>query len=242
MTPYPTLTRRWLPGLACSLFVASLLTAAEPKAPKAPPASPPLPAATASAFENSATGWIDLLAKNDLSDWQRERYPATKPLGETNPWKFDAATKTLLCDAAGIHEMLLHRTAQGDGIFHVEFRFVGWPAKPNSGAFVRTLPDASTWYQAQLAPSGLGMVFGQVPSGEAKPKRVSAGARYPELLRAAGEWNVMEITTRGTELTLWLNGHVTATSNDITTLRGHVGLEAEFNAIEFRQLKFKPLP
>jgi len=239
MAPYPTPTHRWLPGLVCSLLVAPALAVA---APETPPPPPPLPAATASALETSASGWIDLLAKPDLTDWQRERYPATKPIGELNPWKYDAATRTLLCDAAGIHEMLLHREVRGDGIFHVEFRYVGTPAKPNSGVFVRTLPDASAWYQAQLAPSGLGMLFGQVPSGGPKPKRMSAGDRHPELLRPSGEWNEVEITCRGPELILWINGRVACRTRDCPTLVGHVGLEAEFNPIEFRNIKFHPNP
>lgn len=227
------------PRLRLLLFLlgsASALWAAQP-------ASPPLPPSSPGALESSPTGWINLLEKADLSDWQREMYPARRAMGETNPWSFDAATGILFCNATGIHEMLLHRVPRGDGIFRAEFRYVGSPEKPNSGVFVRTLPDASAWYQAQLAPSGLGMLFGQTPAPDApKPKRITAGGRYPELLRPPGEWNEIEITCRGTELTLWINGHVAAHTDACPTLSGHVGLEAEFNPIEFRNLKFKPLP
>ncbi|MFO1450143.1 MAG: DUF1080 domain-containing protein [Opitutaceae bacterium] len=221
------------------LLTALALCGAEPKAP---PASPALPAATPSALDSDAQGWIDLLSQPDLRDWRRERFPATKPLGESNPWKLDAMAGILRCEGTGVHEMLLHRPARGDGIFHAEFRFVGPSAKPNSGLFVRTSPDAATWYQAQLTPTGLGMLFGQVTTGDAKPKRVSAGARYPGLMRPNGEWNVMEITCRGAEVTIWVNGHVTAQATSLVTPQGHIGLEAEFNPVEFRQLKFKPLP
>ncbi|HWL16649.1 MAG TPA: DUF1080 domain-containing protein [Opitutus sp.] len=223
-------------GLLAVHLTASMLVAAEP-APV-----PPLPAPTPGAFATSSAGWIDLLDGLDLSAWQRARYPATKPMGETDPWKWDAATGILRCEAAGIHEMLLHRTPRGDGIFHVEFRYIGSPAKPNSGVFVRTLTDASTWYQAQLAPSGLGMLFGQISGQGPKPARVSAGGRHPELLRPAGEWNTVEITCRGSTLILWINGRVAAQTDACTTAIGHVGLEAEFNPVEFRRLKFKPLP
>jgi hypothetical protein len=207
----------------------------------AAPSVTPLPEPTPGAFATSPEGWIDLLDKPDLRDWQREHYPAHRPMGETDPWKLDPASGILSCDATGIHEMLLHRTPRGDGIFRAEFRYVGTPAKRNSGLFVRTLPDASTWYQAQLAPTGLGMLFGQKPATGAKPARVSGGQRHPELLRPAGEWNEVEITCRGAALTLWINGHVAARI-DGTLARGHVGLEAEFSPIEFRNLKFKPLP
>lgn len=207
-----------------------------------PKPAPALPAATPSAFEQSADGWISLVSQPDLSEWRRERYPASKPMGESNPWSYDPSSGIISCRATGIHEMLLHRTIQADGIFHLEFRFVGGSAKPNSGVFVRTLPDASSWYQAQLAPSGLGMVFGQNGVSEGKPKRISGGARYPELLRPQGEWNTIEITCQGSELTLWINGHVTARSSALSTMKGHIGLEAEFNPVEFRNLRFKPFP
>ncbi len=202
-----------------------------------------LPEQTPAAFDLSSAAWIDLLAEDGLAAWQRHEYPARRAMGQTNPWSYDPSTGILRCEATGIHEMLLHRTPRRDGIFRLEFRYIGSPAKPNSGAFVRTLPDASAWYQAQLAPSGLGMLFGQFPAADApKPRRLSAGQRHPQLLRAAGEWNAMEITCRGSELTLWINGHVVARTDACPTLYGHVGLEAEFNPIEFRNLKFKPLP
>lgn len=212
--------------------------------PAAQPAPrPPLPEPSSSAFASSSDGWTDLLDKDDLSEWRREMYPARRPMGVTNPWSYDASTGILRCDGVGVHEMLLHRAPRGDGIFRAEFRYIGAPAKPNSGLFVRTLPDASAWYQAQLAPSGLGVLFGQSPApDQPKPKRLSAGGRYPELLRPPGEWNEVEITCRGSELTLWINGHVTARTNACPTLSGHVGLEAEFNPIEFRNLRFKSLP
>lgn len=233
--PHCSARRAFIHLLLAPLVIGGLLQA------QTKPASV-LPAATPSAFEQSTDGWIALVSRSDLSEWKRERYPASKPMGESNPWSYDASSGVISCHASGIHEMLLHRRVQGNGIFHLQFRFVGNSPKPNSGVFVRTLPDASSWYQAQLAPSGLGVVFGQNGMSEGKPKRISAGARYPELLRPAGEWNTVEITCQGSQLILWINGHVTARTDALATLKGHVGLEAEFNSIEFRNLRFKPLP
>jgi len=221
----------------------SFLLLAATTVPAAQPSPSPLPAQTPAAFDASSTAWIDLLEEGGLAAWQREHYPARRPMGETNPWSYDRSTGVLRCEATGIHEMLLHRTPRGNGIFRVEFRYIGSAAKPNSGVFVRTAPDASVWYQAQLAPSGLGMLFGQMPSpGAPKPMRLSVGNRHPQLLRPAGDWNELEITCRGPELTLWINGHVVAHTDACPTPLGNVGLEAEFNPIEFRNLKFKPLP
>ena len=40
----------------------------------------------------------------------------------------------------------------------------------------------------------------------------------------------------------WLNGAVTAEWSECPLEKGHIGLQAEFYDLEFRNLKFKPLP
>lgn len=234
------LFRRHFLVVTALLAAAHTLAAQTPSGPaaKPTPTPPPLPAATRSAWDTSRDGWINLLADGNLSAWQRGPYAAGKPLGARDVWSLDAATGVLRCDATGVHENLLHRTVRGDGIFHCEFRFTGASAKPNSGAYVRTRLDATVWFQAQLAPSGLGLLFGAEET-DAKPRRLMAGGRYPELMRPAGEWNVIEVTCHGSELVLWVNGYVTARAT-VSTLEGLVGLEAELNPVEFRQVLFKP--
>lgn len=51
----------------------------------------------------------------------------------------------------------------------------------------------------------------------------------------------MEITARGKQLTLWVNGAVTCLSDGCEAPKGHVGLEGEGYRIEFRNLKVKEL-
>lgn len=229
------LTRFFLrPALLCAalLGLAPFLSAADQKSPPSP-----------SAFENTPEGWTDLLKDPSLGDWQRAPFPAGKPLGAVNPWSFDPAGPVLRCEAAGIHEMLLHRRPQADGILHVEWRYIGTPPKPNSGVFVRTSSDGSTWFQAQLASAGLGTFFGTSRSpDDGKPVRHAAGSKQPELQRPAGEWNVLEITSRGDALSLWINGRTVATLSGCPASSGHLGFEAEFNPIEFRRILFRPLP
>lgn len=226
------------PVLLCValLGVASFLAAADKTPPLLPETSP-------SVLESTPEGWTDLLTDSSLGDWQRAPFPAGKPLSAVNPWSFDPSGPVLRCEAAGIHEMLLHRTPKADGVLHVEWRYIGTLPKPNSGVFVRTAPDASAWFQAQLASSGLGTFFGTSPdSDKGKPIRHAAGFKHPELQRPAGEWNVLEITCRGDALSLWLNGRTVATLTGCPTPSGHVGFEAEFTPIEFRRVLFRPLP
>jgi hypothetical protein len=218
-----------LVALLCSTFLAS---------------GGPLVAAidtpVASALELHPDGWIDLMAENGLESWQRERFRPDRELSERNPWSFDPASGVVTCEATGIHEMLLHKEQRGDGIMRVEFRYTGEDERPNSGIFVRTLADASVWHQAQLAPNGLGVFFGQFPGPDGAPKRLRAGQAKPELLRAAPEWNEIEVTASGSNVSVWINGYAMASTDECSLPLGHVGLEAEFHPIQFRNIKFRP--
>ena len=63
-----------------------------------------------------------------------------------------------------------------------------------------------------------------------------------ELARPPGEWNTYEITCKGKTITVRVNGSVATTWDDCRVPRGHVGMQAEFFVIAFRNLKFKELP
>jgi hypothetical protein len=200
-----------------------------------------LPALSAPA---PAPGETNLLA-NNLADWTRHPF-GPRPLSEKSPWSLNPKTGVLLCDATkNDHEMLLFKTPLADATLTLKYRYVGAHEKNNSGVFIRTSPDYKTagWVQAQLATTGLGMLFGDEPTpGAPKPvRRVTAGARRPELQKPAGEWNTLELTARGTEITLTINGQQAAVMR-YAVPSGHIGLEAEFYPVEFRNLRCKPLP
>ena len=57
--------------------------------------------------------------------------------------------------------------------------------------------------------------------------------------QGVAEWNVFEIACKGKEMTLWVNGAVTARWTDCQVPKGYVGLAAEGWDIEFRNLKFR---
>ena len=60
-------------------------------------------------------------------------------------------------------------------------------------------------------------------------------------VRPAGEWNVFEVTCKGKDVALWVNGEVVNEWHDCEVPKGFVGLEAEGYRIEFRNVKVKPL-
>jgi hypothetical protein len=221
MTPY----RFLLPALPA--LVAGIALAADP-------------AESPSALEKDPAGWTDLLPGEDLAGWKRVPIPPGNKLNAKNPWKVDAGRKVLVCDGAGVHEMLLNDRELADGTFHAEWRFEKVEGKKgyNSGVYARNSADGKVWHQAQVGDRNVGFVFGDTLA-DGKPKRVRVGGQGAQRGKPVGEWNTYEITCRGRMMTLWINGAVTAAWDDCQVPKGHVGVEAEGWTIEFRNLKFK---
>jgi hypothetical protein len=199
------------------------------------------PVETKSALESDPTGWLDLLADKDLGHWKRVSIPPGSKLKAKNPWSFDSKTNLLVCDGEGIHEMLLYQEEFGDGIFHVEWRFRKVEGKKgyNSGVYVRTSEGGKIWHQAQVGDVGaVGYIFGDtLVNGQIK--RIRYEEKGPKRGKPPGEWNAYEVTCKGKDMTLWINGAITAKWNTCEVPKGHVGLEAEGWYIEFRNVKFK---
>jgi hypothetical protein len=195
-----------------------------------------------SALETDPTGWEDIMPDQLLKGWRRIPVPPGGALGR-DQWHVDPVNKLLVCDGDGGHDMLLTEAEYGDVVFHIEFRYtrIEGTRGYNSGAYVRNSKDGAIWHQAQIGDASGGFLFG-VFSLEGGPKRFKgvmeeAGSR----VKPAGEWNVMEITAKGRNLTLWVNGAVTCRFDDCQNPKGHIGLEGEGFRIEFRNLKVKKL-
>lgn len=202
--------------------------------------------ATKSALETDSTGWIDLFPGKNLKGWKRMPLAPDEKLDARNPWSADDKNKLLLCDGIKIKEMVLHDRPFKDGIFHVEWRFRKSEGKMppyNSGIYVRS-QNGTHWVQVQVAhvdkPPFLGDLFADVPAN-GKPKRIIISGQGDKRAKPPGEWNTYEITAKGKTITVWINGAVATTWNDCPFPSGHVGLQAEYFVIEFKNLKFKEL-
>jgi hypothetical protein len=148
---------------------------------------------------------------------------------------------TLICDGAGVHEMLLRDKEMSDGTFHIEWRFKALEGKKgyNSGVYVRNAADGSLWHQAQVGSKNVGFIFGDTLVDGAK-KRIKTESKVPQRGNEAGQWNTYEITCKGKTLSLWVNGAVTTVWDNCEVAKGHLGMEAEGWYIEFKNLRFKP--
>ena len=195
-----------------------------------------------SALETDPQGWVDILPTADLKGWYRVPVPPGGKLGREQ-WHVDAS-KVLICDGDGGHDMLLTEKEYGDAIFHFEFCYTKVEDKTgyNSGAYVRNSKDGAIWHQAQFGDAKDGFLFGQTPMPDGKKKFFSLAKQVTDKrVKAAGEWNTMEVTARGKTLTLWVNGAITCEFKECEAEKGHLGLEGEGYRIEFHNLKVKEL-
>ncbi len=189
-------------------------------------------------------GWMDLLPDAKLTGWVRVNVPPTKPLGEKQQWHVDAASKTLICDGDGGHEMLRLDKEFADFIFHVEWKFtpIDTPnPKYNSGVYVRNDADGNIWHQAQAGGDNGGYLFGGTMVNGQKGRINFSKDVKDNRIKPAGQWNVYEIRCEGKKVTLSTNGAVTCTWDQCEVPKGYLALEAEGYRIEFKNIKVKVL-
>jgi hypothetical protein len=181
------------------------------------------------------------------------------PLADKAVWQVSSGGDLLSIDGAGAKEMLLYETELGDGVLHVEWRFVPGsvvagsavpgsvkpaeePPAYNGGVYVRTPLDGKSWVQLQVAHADKAPVVGdliaQVPGST---ERIDVFQKEPSPARPIGEWNTFDVTARGPRIDLAVNGKRTVTWAECPMPRGHVGLQAEGARIEVRKLEFTPL-
>jgi len=189
--------------------------------------------------------WIELFSGKDLKGWKRVALAPDIKLGAKNPWSVDAKNKVLLCDGVNIKEMLLHETAFKDGIYHLEWRMRKVEGKDtgyNSGAYIRSKMDGKTWLQTQIAylekPPFVGDLFGDLPQN-GKAERVIINGKGHQHVKPVGEWNVYDIECKGPNITVRLNGKPATEMKNCPWLEGHVGMQAEFFFVEFKNIRFK---
>lgn len=190
-------------------------------------------------------GWTDLLAKSgpDLKGWVRGPIPPNGPLSKKSQWSIDPKTGYLVCDGEGGHDWLRWDQELSDFVFHVEFRYTPVAGKTgyNSGIYARNSADARIWHQAQIGDASGGYLFGETEKGDKLKFFTYAKDVKGKPVKAAGEWNTVEIRCEGKNMTLTVNDEVTTAWHECEVPKGFVGVEAEGYRIEFRNVKVKSL-
>jgi hypothetical protein len=66
-------------------------------------------------------------------------------------------------------------------------------------------------------------------------------AKVSPMPRAGGQWNVLEITAKGDQLSVKLNGQVTAQARDSKLAKGYLALQYGSGVVKFRKVQIRPL-
>lgn len=202
---------------------------------------------TSTAFcQSESDQWQDIMPGKNLKGWKRVPHAPDTEVSKKSPWVVDRKNNILKCNAGPkTIEMLLYQRPVADGVYHVEWRFVPVPGKKegyNSGVYVRASADGKKWIQVQTAVQNMrpqvGDVFGDLLV-DGKVERVINNGPGMKYMNPVGEWNTYDIICKGKTITSKLNGHVISTMKDCQSEMGHIGLQAEFHFIEFKNLKWK---
>ncbi|MGH9650588.1 MAG: 3-keto-disaccharide hydrolase, partial [Terriglobales bacterium] len=107
----------------------------------------------------------------------------------------------------------------------------------NSGLYIRcTEPgkvSSASAYEAQI--------WDRNPDPSRSTGALLPVATVAPVYKAGGRWNTYEIYAKGTQITVKLNGVVTASTQDAKTHEGRIGLQFNGGPIKFRKLLVKEL-
>jgi hypothetical protein len=173
----------------------------------------------------SGPGWITLLDDKTPGDWDR--------VGETN-WRVEdgamVADKRTGKDAAH----LVSKAKYKDFQIYAEF----WASDDaNSGIFLRcqdptTITDRNC-YEVNI--------FDQRPDPSYGTGGIVNFTEVNPMPRAGGKWNTFEITAKGRQITVVMNGQKTAELNNGLFAEGPITLQHGQGVIKFRKVAIKPL-
>lgn len=177
------------------------------------------------AASQTGEGWVTLLDAKNMGDWNK--------VGETN-WRLEdgavVADKKTSQDAAH----LVSKASYKDFQMHVEF----WASDDaNSGIFLRCQDPAKitdrSCYEVNIFDQRKDPTYGTggiVNFSEVNP-----------MPKAGGKWNTFEITAKGRQISVILNGQKTVELHNGLFAEGPLTLQHGSGVIKFRKVAIRPL-
>jgi hypothetical protein len=173
--------------------------------------------------EEAKEGFVPLFNGKDFQGW---RFGDTLPEKLPANWKVaDGVIK--LSGGGAPHLASMEEYAN----FELRLEWRGLKANYNSGLYVRSGKSVAA-NQINLAQKSAGNLMGGAKGGKA----------VPELQKEPGEWNEWRVIADGTKLTFYCNGKLAWEVVDFKPDKGYIGLQAEGQPMEFRNIRIKKLP
>jgi hypothetical protein len=180
----------------------------------------------AGAASGEADGWITLLDSTNKGEWTE--------VGKSN-WEFKDGAMVADKLEGKDPSYLVTKNAYKDFQIRAEF----WvDEEANSGVFIRC--DRSDKIDAKICYEV--NIYDKRPDPSYGTGAIVNVAKVDPMPKAAGKWNVYEITAKGPHLTIVLNGQKTADVEDSTHLNaGPFALQYGSGVVKFRKVQIKPL-
>ena len=173
------------------------------------------------AGDQSDSGWITLLDGSNLDHWTT--------VGKAN-WR--VVDGVVQADQGNGH--LVSKNSYSDFQIRAEF-WVDTPA--NSGIFIRCADPqkigTATCYEVNINDDR--------PEAEYSTGAIVNVAKVsPPIPKAGGRWNTMEITAKGPQMSVVLNGVRTAEGRDAKFASGVITIQYTRGLVKFRKLQIRP--
>jgi hypothetical protein len=177
------------------------------------------------AAAQSGEGWITLLDAETMGEWNE--------VGATN-WRMEDGAVVADTRTSETPAFLVSPESYGDFELHVEF----WSSDDaNSGVFFRCADPAQitdmSCYEANI--------FDQRPDPSYGTGAIVRHTEVDPMPTAGGQWNTFEITAKGRDITVVLNGETTAELRSGLFEAGPIALQHGSGTIRFRKVAIRPL-
>jgi 3-keto-disaccharide hydrolase len=174
----------------------------------------------------SDSGWITLIdGPNGLENWNQ--------IGSS---KWAVVDGVVQADKRGDKEagFLVSKNSYGDFMIRAEF----WVSDDaNSGIYMRCQDPKKitdkTCYEANIYDQRADPSFGT--------GAITNITKVSPMPKAGGKWNTYEITAKGPDLIVMLNGTRTAAARDTKFASGPIALQHGAGVVKFRKVEIKPL-
>jgi hypothetical protein len=182
-------------------------------------------AAFAASHPTSAqSGWTALFDGKSLDNFS--------PLGDAN-WRIEDGV--LVADKASKISNLVSKQDFGDFEIRAEF----WVSDDaNSGIYIRCIDansvDSKTAYEVNI--------FDTRPDPSYGTGAIVGVAKVTTPIKAGGKWNVFEITAKGSQFDVTLNGvKAVVGATDAKFPKGRIALQYGQGVVKFRKVDIKPM-
>ena len=182
-------------------------------------------AALMTAGAQTGDGWVTLLDSSKMGEWDR--------VGESN-WRMEDGAVVADKRSGDSPAYLVTKGPYKDFQIHAEF----WASDDaNSGIFLRCANPKQIGDRSCYEVN----IFDQRPDPTYGTGGIVHFAEVNPMPKAGGKWNTFEITAKGRNIVVKLNGKETANLQSGMFEQGHFTLQYGAGTVKFRKVAVKPL-